>query len=602
MSRSRAATLPEATSTWSALLGIGLLLVSGAVVMLPGALEPYVLPKATVAGVGAALVLWSGLRGRVPVGVVTVVAAALVTLTLAAALSEAPLAAVSGRYPRYEGALVIALYVASLVAGSRAGGDPDRNEWLAVVVLRVLALAGVVGVAAMTWQQLTGSGDRPFGLFGNASDAGAWAVLALGPLGSGFLSRRDVASGVGCVAVVGVVVLAGSRGALLGLVVVAAVLLLLQARGRTRLWVALALGVVIVTAVLVPGTGSRLTGTSPLADATVTGRRLLYADTVRLIGRHVLLGVGPSGFVDRIGSAHAAAWARQVGPANPPDSPHDVILQAAAAGGIVLLAVLAVGVVVVCRAAVRSFRSGRPLAVGVVAGLLGYGCALLFHFTSPVTTPTALFFLGWLVATSSTAAVGDVGRRVTAVAVGLVAVVLAFAAVAEIPLRRSLEAMAAGDSATARAQLDTAARLRPWDHDIWLRGGHAATVAAQAGLIDPGLAQSLLSRALATAPHSTEVRKDLALALELGGQQATAAALLDTALRDDPFDVDLMLQRGVLAAELHDYGTAEQMFLAVTRLRPEDPQPWQDLARLYDIQGRTSDAADAARQAQLRGG
>ena len=181
---------------------------------------------------------------------------------------------------------------------------------------------------------------------------------------------------------------------------------------------------------------------------------------------------------------------------------------------------------------------------------------------------------------------------------GVLAVVLGFGALAEVPLRLGIEALADGDTDRAADRFATARALRPWDLDVDTVVGHAYAAAATARTADAAeRARRHATRALQRLPDSVEVRADLASAYEALGDFTTAARYLDEALRRDPYNTHLLLQRGVVAARANDPGTAERLFLRVADLRPDSPAPWRNLERLYREQQRAADTARAAARA-----
>lgn len=110
---------------------VGLVLVlASALALLPGASQPYPMAKAAVAAVGAALVLSLRRRCGIPVWITIWIAVAIVALLIAALMSENPMAAVFGRFPRYEGVWVVTTYLAVLAAGARLRFWRNaRNLW-----------------------------------------------------------------------------------------------------------------------------------------------------------------------------------------------------------------------------------------------------------------------------------------------------------------------------------------------------------------------------------------------------------------------------------------------------------------------------------------
>ena len=343
-----AAALPESASPRgmaprerAALL---LLVVSGAC-FLPGALDRFVFPKLAVAAIGVMLALTVPGRGRLPREVIGMLGLGGLLLLVAALTSAAPLAQLLGRSPRYEGVVGLSVYLGALIAGARLLGarqTPGASAWmLDVLSVAALAIGIEAALEATGLRPLASNVSRPGSLLGNASDQGAWAVLALGPLAIAAFTFREKLHVAGAVAAAVALATSGSRGALAGAVAVVAVLAL--CRPPRAVVIGLACGVVVVAAgvLALPASRARVLQTSPLAQQTTKGRTLLWSETASLVVDHPLLGVGPSGYVDAIPAYHDRRYEREVGPQNPPDSPHNWILQAASAGG-VLLALLAV--------------------------------------------------------------------------------------------------------------------------------------------------------------------------------------------------------------------------------------------------------------------
>ena len=383
-------------------IGVALIAVSG-VVVVPGLAEPFLLPKAAVAAVGVVLVLSVRRAMGLPRALSAVLAAGFVVLLTAALLADTPVSAVVGRYPRYEGIWVLPVYVGALVAGARMRAWPTAHRALdqALTAAAVVALLGALAQLAGV-----GSVERIGSVLGNASELGTWAAVVAVFLTPSAL-RGDRAPIVGAAASLLAVVLSGSRGGLAGLLAGLLVFVVLVWRQPgTRRAARLALGIVagvLVLAALIPGMRQRILGGDPVAWATVSGRGWLWQDTMDLIAAHPFLGVGPSGFVDAIGEFHSLGWARDVGPVNPPDSPHNLILQLLSAGGLALLLVGIAGVVVWLRQARVTRRTDPDLtsAAGpaIVAGVVAMGV----HFTSAATVPLLALLAGWVAAIPLTA-------------------------------------------------------------------------------------------------------------------------------------------------------------------------------------------------------
>jgi O-antigen ligase len=582
------------------------LLAVAPAMIVPGALDRFVFGKLFVAAAGAALAFLARPAGRLPRLFVVGGAAAGVVLVIAAIVSTSPWASLSGRAPRYEGVFVLATYAAAAVAGARLLGPADttqRRQWFLRATAVTAALVAVLAVLeSFGLRPLSTNVARPGSLLGNASDEGAYAVLAAGVLAAAAVRSRDLLVTVGAAAAAVTVVLSGSRAALVALVVAAVVVAVLSGGRRPRVVVAVAALAAVALAFIVTPTRDRLLEASPLAAHTAHGRVLLWQESLALLGHHPLAGVGPSGFEVSIQHEHDARWQREVGPQDPPDSPHDWLLQAGAAGGVplLLLALLIAAAVVVH--GIRRVR-GDPddvLAVGALAGLIGYGVALLAHFTAPGETPYAAVLAGALVA--SPLAAGQPGRRRRDVATGVVlaavAFVFVFAAAADIVLRSAFVAAEHGDVDTADQRFHAAANLRPWDVDVALMAVHAF---AQLSLDDPA-ARTLAGAWITDAPQTRDPQflVDQATVDEAGHDYPTAVELLTAALAADHDDPSILLRRGVVHAEAHEFAAAESDLLRAASLSPDSPDPWRDLAIVYREQGRAADAARASQEAQRR--
>lgn len=597
-------------STWGgsawpvrAQVGVALVAVSG-VVVVPGLAEPFLLPKATVAAVGVALVLSTRRASGLTRALSVVVAAGLAALLAAALLAEAPVSALVGRYPRYEGFWVLPVYAGALAAGARMRTWQTARRALE----QVLAVAAMV-VALGAMAQLAGAGsvERIGSVLGNASELGTWAAVAAVFLMPSALQRDGIAM-VGAAASTLAVVLSGSRGGLLGLLaglIVMAALMWRQQDTRPAARMAFAaVAAVPVLAVLIPGTRQRIFGVDPVAWATVSGRGWLWRDTMDLIAAHPILGVGPSGFVDAIGEFHSLGWAREVGPVNPPDSPHNLILQLLTAGGLALLLVCIAGVVLWLRQARNTLRTNPQLTTAAGPAIVAGVVAMQVHFTSAATMPLLALLGGWVAAVplpeppQSRQIVGDVAFRwLPTITLGWCALVLAAATAAEASIAAALAETARGDETAAQTSWATAHRLRRWDQDLWLRQGHAATFATLQGNVPPTTCLNPTELATTRLPNSSEATQDRAQCLEANGDPIAATQVLATGRVTDPTNIDLLLLSGVIAARSDDLQAAEELLLQASRLAPEAAAPWVNLALVYDQMGRSSDAEAARNRA-----
>lgn len=536
-------------------------------------------------------------RGSLPRPLAGAALGAVVVAGVAALFGAAPVAQLLGRYPRYEGVPVLLGYVVALACGAAVAsrGAPSRSsvQRAVAVVTVVLTLIALVEVAMRPAYRIQTT-------IGNASAVGVWAALAWGLLLHAGTTQRDrwILAGLGAAGVL--VGLSASRGALLG--AAAATLVVLLTRVLVRDWRCVAgiagAGVgVAVLALLLPMSRSRLSGSSPLAESTVAGRSLLWEQTLRLIGDHPLLGVGPSGFVDALGRYTTPRWQAAVGPDFPPDSPHSLPLQVLASTGIVgALAALIVAALVVVRL-VRAARTGDGFAVAVTAALVGAVTAWSVHFSDSATAVPLLFLVGAAVGVPSVSpepAARWLRGSLAAVA-ALFAVVGLAALVSETALLQMGYAVEAADD--PRPSLDVAVGARPWDPDVARRAGHAIAVGADAGRTDASIAIPVLESACARLPSSTECRVDLGDAREAAGDHAGSLRALAQAAALDPTNPSVMIRQGIAYAGLPDYARAEASFRAAAAMRPSALGPWENLVRLFDLSGNAP--AKAAASAEL---
>jgi O-antigen ligase len=601
------------------------LLATGTAVFLPLALNRFVFPKFAVVAAGVLLATTVPARGRLPRSAVAILSVGALVLLAAALAGSTPVAQLLGRPPRYEGIFVLPVYVGAGVAGARLLG-PGRARGSTAWFLRWLSIAALaIGVEAALeatgLRPLASSVARPGSLLGNASDEGAWAVLALGPLTAVALRVGGRLYIAGALAAAVTLVCSGSRGALLGAIAVAVILVVLAPHRALRIAIACGMAAIAVGVFALPATRARVTGTSPLAEQTARGRELLWGETLRLIDAHPLLGVGPSGYLDAIPVYHDRRYELEVGPANPPDGPHNWILQAAADGG-VLLALLALALAGLTlqrglRAAREQITGGEAAVVGgMLAGLVGYGVALLFHLTSPGTTPLAAVLGGALLADPRPVGVASRQRapimidaasravrrptlRAAQLALAALVIVLAAAALAEIPLRSAIDAVASGDFATANADFRTAHALRPWDGEIAATAAHAYATLVVDGISSAAAAGTpWAAKELAAYPNSIQALADSATLDLARHRPAIAARLLSTALKRDPANPELHTQAGEVALAEHDAAAAIEFLRAASILAPDDGVAWHELGIAYLDAGQTRQASIAARRAR----
>lgn len=601
------------------LAAITLLLGSPAVIV-PGGLDRFVFGKLACACVGIALSFLVLRAGRLERASRLLLCAACAALLTAALASGSPISALAGRAQRYEGALVLAAYVLAGVAGARLSfADHSRAEPAFKVMTAVccaLALFAVLEAAGL--RPLSSDLARPGGLLGNASDEGAVGVLYAGPLLVRSLRRDTWWPWVGTATGAATVVLCASRAALGGLLVALLLIAASTSRRSRRAVGGLVLAVVAALAAT-PAARARVLGMTPLAGHTVSGRIQLWAETLRMLSHHWWLGVGPSQFESSITAWHDRRWQSSIGPANPPESPHNWVLQAWAAGGVLLLLpVLALAFTLVRMARAR-MGAGEPWPLACGAGLAGYAATLLATPTSPGTTVPAAVLAGSVLATAPAAArvvgasaragasarvrttgrSGRHGPHAALILAGLLAVVFVCASISELATRRATLEVAAGQLRAANGTFATAHRLRPWDVDLAAQALHSfattASVTRSPLAIEYGFTWLRRCRSLS---DDEQVVEDRATLLEADGAYPAAMAVVDAQLKVDRFNPLLLLRRGVLYGEERNFPRAVRDFRSAASISPGSPEPWLDLAVAYRQTGQT--ALELAADAQAR--
>jgi O-antigen ligase len=562
--------------------------------------------------------------GRLPQGIRRALWATAIVLAVSMAFSANPVASFLGRWPRFEGALVITLYFAVFALGAKVlGGPAGAGNWAALrsALTPAVVIVGAISVfEAAGFRPLGGAADlRPGATLGNATGQGIIGVLAAAVLALPALRGRDVPARIGLAAAVLTTVLSGSRAAILGLAAVVLVLAVTLAAtrtlGRTRAVVAGAAALVVLAAaaVAIPVARERL-----FSAGTVNGRWLLWEESLKLVADHPWAGVGPNGFVDAITGYHTLDWAVQVGTAFPPDSPHLWPLQAAAAGGLPLLLGAVLLTFLILRSARNGIRTAQPGAdrdnlAGALAAVAAYGLMLLTAFTSPATTPLAAFICGGLVATSRAAAPVirpakgtrpargwksfPAGKVASGLLVALGLGIAVPAAIAEWPMAAAASAASAGDLATADREFQRAYALRPWDSDTALLAAQAFAGPAADG--DATAATHAIEWArisLERTPGSAEAGLVLGIGYVNSGSLQQGKDALDSVIQRSPMDSAPYLHRGVANFGLGRVEDSIADLAAAAERAPESAEPWTILARIYDRLGD----ADAAWQAQAR--
>lgn len=554
-SRTRTAAAPPYVASLPAALERRRLVVLWLVALaplawMPGGFSRFVFAKLLVVAIACLAAATLPSAGRIPSRVLALLGIGWLVVAVAALAGDTPVASLLGRWPRYEGLPVLALYAAAAWLGARVvGRGVPRSVHLAhalsgmALVLALFSALDLGGTSPLGESTLERSGS----LLGNATDQGLVAMMAALVIASVLFSYRDVFLVSGLVASLATVGMSGSRIAFA--VTVVGLLALAVARrgdplplpGGTRGAVAGALAVLGAVAVLVPSTRDRL-----FSGATGSGRLDQWRLTLDLVVDHPILGVGPSRYVDAFGAYEDAGFVRFTGPNTVADSPHNVLLQALVVGGIPLLAVFVALVVVVAQRA-RSVVAEHPEAWGPLVAVGGYGAAMLANFPAAGPTCLAAFLAGALIAEPPPSDEPRWQRSAAAGLAGVAVVVTLMASVAEVRLSDSVEAGSRGDVAAAESAADSAASWRPGDGDIAMLAAQPLAAAASNG--DPAAvaaARRLAEQSLDRTPETYSSLVALGVAELWGGDLAAARTALDDAVRVAPARPTAYVQRGLV--------------------------------------------------------
>ena len=551
------------------------LMVGSTLVFLPGGMIRFVFPKLLFVAAAILLGALAARRGRLPRSILLVAGAGALAFLLSAATSGTPVPSILGRWPRYEGLPVLALYAGSAWLGARlvAGDERDRRgrELLRATAAMSVALGVASSLEAIGWSVI-GESDltRTGSLLGNATDQGLVAMMAVALLVGPAIRTPSPTWLIGLGFALLTVALSGSRAAILATIVALGVHLLAGRSAAVRPVVAGIVALVTV-ALLVPQARDRLTNTD-----TVTGRSVLWSSTADLMKDNLLLGVGPSRFVDAIGEHEGSSWVDRAGIDLAPDSPHSWPLQAMTAGGLPLLLLalaLAASVMVLGWRAVRERRD--VLTVGLFAASFGYGLALLANFTIAGSTCFAAFLVGALV--GERASPSSRARREGAAVAGLAGLAVVgtlMASVAEIDLQKGVTAAARGDVAASDAAFTRASRWRPLDSDVAMIASTALAGPVSIGrpeAIDP--TRRWAQRSLDRTPDTYDSGLSLAITLIAEGDLAAAQERLDDLIARFPVTQAAYVQRGIARFGQRDVEGARSDLERARVLDPEDPAP-----------------------------
>ena len=528
-------------------------------------------------------------------------------LAIASLLGESPSAQFWGRWPRYEGAVTLPVYVASAWIGARLLARPGsaRTALYLAVCAAAIAQGAVSAIESTGLRPIPTDIERPGGLVGQATDQGTLAAMMFALLlptlllacrrGHRLWFRRAWPARVLLVSATTLALLtvfwSGCRAALVMVIIVIPAVAVgefitsRRRRGQQRvadsraldgspnsasnatgiirggIAVAAGLAAVAALAIATPSMRDRFTDLTGSAMKSATDRVAMWQETVGLIATRPITGVGPSGYVDAIVPFHTQEWYDSVG-TTVLDSPHSLLFQAAATGGLLTLAgVVGLALAVLAVGLRRWWRLGNQggssadaesaaLTAGAVLALMTLGGVLLSAFTAPSTQILGCLLVGFVVAKArpSDATAQAPGRSVRSARRRVVrslalsgavawAAFLGVTAAAEIPLQNGSDLADMRREIDANAQFELAQSLRPWDSDI---AKLATRAFARSALNDvPTAADYAVSwgnRAISVTPNDVTVAKALALGLDRSGDLAGARHLLERMLARAPYD------------------------------------------------------------------
>jgi len=196
----------------------------------------------------------------------------------------------------------------------------------------------------------------------------ALALIRIQPLGL----IHKASSGIAVLAAVAVL-LSGTRAALAGLLAAVVTLLVLNRRPIRRQHIGVALIVLVVLAVFVASTaGAKLRARVHWSKDDLYGgaRVLLWRDSLRMAMVRPVLGFGPESFVLEFPRFQSIDLARAY-PDFYHESPHNMLLDALIAQGVIGVGLALASWVVAVFAGVRAWKAGFPWVGPLIAGAVG---------------------------------------------------------------------------------------------------------------------------------------------------------------------------------------------------------------------------------------
>ena len=583
----------------------GLLVVLAVVAVDPAGWYPFTVAKLTAVALAVVWCWWAAFSSKAMSRLARPVTWGLIMLTGLLAVS-----AVFGREPIYSwigtperslGVLTWCGFAACAYSGARLT-ERDR-----IVLARWCVVAGLAAGAyavAERWFgppiEVSSNTTRLMGPFGSAAMFGAaWCLLLPVSIGVVAVSSGSprwrwaavTSVGLGSFALVGT----GSRAAWLGCVVAAVVAATALrhrfAAGQRNLGSAVVTPVAACVVAFVGGLVAGIVSSPDAAGRVASGGSSRLAEWQvgwGIVRAHPVLGVGPEGYRTALADGMSAAYERDYGRSVTPDRAHNVVLDVAAAGGVLAALVYVAIVAVVVLGAWRWIRDRGPVEVGIAAAVIAYASQQLFLFPVAVIDPIWWVFAGAVVAVQSAGGSpperSSLRHRSSVVLAAVAAVALLGAGVLGIAADRLAKDALAGPGSVAAAE--RAVDLRPDVVRYRLLAADAATRSPTIAGIRAALDHT--HAALGVSPHDPIVLladADYALLL---AQSTGSAADVEAAMKrwSALADADhncyaCHLGLGYAAALAGEHATSREAFeRAVQLARPGDAEAADALARL----------------------
>lgn len=564
-----------------------------------------------------------------------VAAGLLGVAALATTTALSPSQAFFGGFPDYRGLVSIAAY-AVIGLGALAVWSEPRGA-TTVARAAVIAAGVVAGVALLQIAGVLPGGPmsgrwlwRAASTLGNSSNLGLFEVGVL-PLIL-FAAKLDegrrwrVAATVVASASTVLLLLSMSRGGwLAALVVAAAVAVAFTLRGASarRLSVPVAVTALFIVAIvlLTPQLRSRAATLLDTGSRTAQWRLSAWKSTVTMSAERPFLGYGPDNFRYAYPPFQAAGqidgrYGYQI-----VEAAHNLVLDTAAAFGVVGVLLLAALAFFAARNVVGAVASADPLrrATGTAVGasLLGIVTALQFHYvTMDAGALSALVLAGGaaLPLGAAEAEPVEVRRFVRPYLAAASALFTALSVVAAAALTASALAdsgVAAAQSgapwAAARRPLKTASSLAAWDPNITHNVGTAAT-AILAKRFDADAARdglAALDAAVTARPFDVILASERANLLLSAGLAARdrdmllrSAAAFEAVEKRDPNTGIASVGRASALLAAGDVKASLPLFERGVRLSPRYRLGWKNLSRAYELAGKKASARRAASRAK----